>query len=137
MADFKIAHKLTSYNEGGFQCMPDDNGNWTGGEKGVGNLIGTKYGISAPVLCSYLKREATPTDMRNLSRENAESIYKWSYWNAIRGDEINNQEQANQIYDMAVNAGVGTAINLCQRALGIAETGVMTTTTINKLNNKA
>jgi lysozyme family protein len=136
MADFKIAHKITSYFEGGYQCMPDDNGNWTGGKKGVGNLIGTKYGIAAPVLKAWLKIEPTKAHMKALSHETAEAIYRRNYWKPIKGDEIENQETANQIYDMAVNAGVGAAIRLCQRALGMKETGFMSQETINKLNNQ-
>jgi hypothetical protein len=33
--------------EGGFSRDADDNGSWTGGRKGLGDLKGTKYGISA------------------------------------------------------------------------------------------
>ena len=34
-------------NEGEFDDSPKDRGNWTGGAIGVGELRGTKYGISA------------------------------------------------------------------------------------------
>lgn len=144
MADFHTAHKITAKNEGGYTGNPDDNGNWTGGKKGAGKLIGTNWGISAPVLVetigrldsSKLGRIPTVEDMKNLSRETAEAIYKLRYWDKIKGDQIISQAVANSIYDSAVNMGVGTAIKLAQRAAGIAETGVMDTATLNKLNNK-
>lgn len=136
MASFNIARKITDVNEGGYGDDPKDSGNWTSGRIGVGSLIGTKYGISAPILCVYLKRPATVSDMKNLSYETAGLIYKRNYWDKIKGDDINSQDVANSLYDNAVNVGPGTAIKLAQRSLGISETGVMDIQTLNKLNNK-
>jgi lysozyme family protein len=137
MANFKDIHKRVMKIEAGYQCDPEDNGNYTGGKKGIGFLIGTKYGVSAPELCAYLGRVAMKEEMINLSRETADKIYIKNYWNQIRGDEINDAEVAFQIYDMAINAGVGTSIGMAQENVGLPVTRVMTTTTINKLNNKA
>jgi hypothetical protein len=44
---FDRAFEETIGLEGGFSRNPDDNGNWTGGRRGLGELKGTKYGISA------------------------------------------------------------------------------------------
>ena len=33
-----IAKENTLNMEGGYQCDPDDKGNWTGGQKGIGVL---------------------------------------------------------------------------------------------------
>lgn len=137
MAKFGPAHKLTSINEGGFTIVPEDSGNWTSGKIGVGNLIGTNFGISAPVLCEFMRKTATIDDMKNLSQDIVEIIYRKNYWNLIHGDEINNQETANSIYDSAVNMGPATAIKLAQKALGLPETGKMDATTLNKLNNQS
>lgn len=137
MADFLIAHNRTSKFEGGYQCMPDDNGNWTGGKKNVGRLVGTKFGISAPQLAGFLRREPTVDDMKNLSREDATMIYMKNFWAPIRGNEINSQELANNIYDMAVNGGTETAIILAQREVGLHETGIMDKITLDKLNCKS
>lgn len=134
MAKFEIADNLTRINEGGYTNDKDDNGNWTGGKVGVGILVGTNKGISAPVLMSYLKRTPTVKDMKNISKETVRDIYKKNYWDVIRGDEIESQEKANQIYDMAVNAGVGTAVILAKRAQSIAENTKMDDSFINKLN---
>lgn len=137
MADFFKAHIKTASNEGGYTDNPDDNGNWTGGKKGIGQLIGTNYGISAPVLKGYLKREPTVADMKSISQDAVHAIYKRGYWNTMRGDEILNQQEAESIYDACVNMGCGQAIKLAQHALGIEATGKMDDTTLNALNNKA
>jgi len=136
MAEFKIAYLRTAKAEGGYTGDPDDNGNWTGGKKGVGVLVGTNYGITAPELKAYLGRMPTAQDMKDLSKSTAEKIFKINYWDAFSGDKILNQEKANQIFDMGVNGGVGTAIILAKRALGIPENTVMDQKTIDIINNK-
>ena len=136
MATFEKAHARTSRNEGGYQCAPEDNGNWTGGVRRSGKLIGTKYGISAPVLKAYLKREPTVEDMKTLSKETSVKIYRRLWWDVMRGDEIEDEEMAFQLYDMGVNAGMGAGIKLFQEQKGIPQTGKVDTLTLNVLNNK-
>jgi len=137
MANFKIADKITRKSEGGYTGDADDNGNWTGGKKGIGVLIGTKYGISAPVLMDYLGRIPTVAEMKNLSEETVDKIYIKNYWTPIRGNEIVNQDIANDIYDMAVNAGVGTAIILAKRARKIEESNKMDDQFLKIINQEA
>lgn len=136
MADFKIAFRRTGIFEGGYTDDPNDNGNWTGGVKGRGDLIGTNHGVSAPVLSKYLGRTATVSDMRTLSLEVTEKIFRRNYWDKIRGNEIINQDSANEIFDDAINAGVGAAIRKAQRALGLKDDGIMGQITLNKINGK-
>lgn len=135
MADFQFALKITSINEGGYSNDPSDNGNWTGGRAGSGALVGTKYGISAPVLKVHLGRTPTIDDMKTLTKSQSDHIYKTDYWDAIRGDEIHDDIAAAGIFDMAINAGVKNAVILAQRALMINENGVMDDFTLQKLNN--
>ncbi len=54
----------------------------------------------------------------------------------MRGDEINHQLEANQIYDMGVNAGISTGIKLSQRLLNVPETGIMDDQTLLAINQK-
>ena len=58
---WQMAKNLTLNVEGGYQCDPDDKGNWTGGNVGVGLLKGTKYGISAASFSNV--------DIKNLTKE--------------------------------------------------------------------
>jgi lysozyme family protein len=134
MADFEIAYKLTAINEGGYTDNADDNGNWTGAKKGVGVLVGTNHGISAPVLQKHLGRTPTVADMKNILIDTVKAIYKKNYWNVIRGDEMTRQNVANSVYDSAVNMGCGRAIKLAQKAAGLPETGKMNNQTIKALN---
>lgn len=134
MADFKIAAARTNRFEGGYQCYPDDNGNWSGGKKGLGFLIGTNRGITAPELMQFIGRLPTVNDMKNLGHTDALMIYKKKFWDKIWGDRINSQELANQIYDMAVNAGVGAGIKLAYRITDLKEGAKMSEELLNKLN---
>lgn len=89
--------------EGGLSLDPRDNGNWTGGKQGAGELRGTKYGISAA---------AYPTlDIQALTVDDAKAIYKRDYWDAVGGDELP-PALAAVVFDTAVNSGVGTALRL-------------------------
>jgi hypothetical protein len=131
---FEIAQMRTAEFEGGYQADRNDNGNWTGGRKGKGRLVGTKFGISAPLLGAYLGHTPSVSDMKNLLFETAKNVYHKFYWEKIKGDEIKDVEAATQIYDVAVNMGTGTAIMLTQRSLGLPETKVMDDATLNALN---
>ena len=88
--------------EGGFQNNPEDHGNWTGGRKGVGELKGTKFGISA---ASY-----PDLDIVNLTQEQADAIYRRDYWQRSGADKLQ-WPACLLIFDTAVLHGVGTALN--------------------------
>ena len=49
VADAKTAILITldPAHEGGYQRNPNDRANWTGGQVGVGTLVGTNGGITA------------------------------------------------------------------------------------------
>lgn len=134
MAVYKIAFGITKKYEGGYQLWEDDNGNWTGGKKGKGILIGTNRGVTAYEYAEYLGKTPTIQEMRDMPANVPFEIFKKKYWNVMKGDLITNQEVANQIFDMCINAGNSTGIKLAQRALGINETGVMNEETLIELN---
>ena len=56
-ADFNTAQNLVKKFEGGYSNDKRDPGNYTGAKIGVGKLIGTNWGISAPVLVVYWKQK--------------------------------------------------------------------------------
>lgn len=100
MADFILAHKKVHKSEGNYQNNPNDTGNYVDGY-----LVGTNFGISAPVLKRYLGKRPTKDDMINLSPKVALLIYKQMYWNKLQADNIKNQSVALLLYDSAVNQG--------------------------------
>lgn len=110
-ADCALALKTIFRNEGGYQCDPNDSGNWTGGRVGKGTLKGTKYGIAAS---SY------PTvDIKRLTLETAARYYQRDYWQPLRLDEIKSQWLATMFLDTAVNCGPGVASILVARTINI------------------
>lgn len=98
MANFLIAINIILAQEGGYQAYESDQANYVDGV-----LIGTNYGISAPVLADYWGRVPTQQEMRNLPVETAKSIYKRKFWDKMRGDQIESQEVANLLFDFYVH----------------------------------
>ena len=116
MSMFDKSFERVFKNEGGFQNDPKDRGNWTSGRIGVGQLLGTKYGISA---MTY------PTlDIRNLSYEAARAIYKRDWWDKL-GMERYPQALQYQMFDAALNHGSGRANKMLQRAVGAMPDGII------------
>ena len=112
MASFIDAHKKVGKSEGGYTNNPKDNGNWVDGK-----LIGTNYGISAPILKAYLGRPISISDMKTLTPKTASIIYKQNYWDKIDGDKLKNQSVALIIYDASVNHGLYATKNMVKNAL--------------------
>lgn len=112
MAVFKEAQQLVGLAEGGYQNDPRDRGNYY-----QGKLIGTNWGISAPVLATYLERTPTVADMKSLKKATAEEILKINYWLKNNLDKIKNQSVANLLYDGVVNQGSNGTRFLVEKAL--------------------
>jgi lysozyme family protein len=114
MAAFETAFGKVLQHEGGYVDDPND----PGGE--------TKYGIS--------KRQYPDVDVRNLTHEQAGRIYRRDYWEKIRGDEIEPQFVAENLFDFAVNAGVPRAVRTLQRLLGVDVDGIIGPQTLRAIN---
>ena len=122
---FADAFAFTVGEEGGLSMDPQDPGNWTGGKVGIGQLKGTKYGISAA--------QYPGLDIADLTLDQARAIYKPGYWDKVSGDLIPDAI-AGALFDTAVNEGPETAIHAAQKALGIPADGVAGPQTIAALN---
>lgn len=116
MADFLPAVVKTIAHEGGARYTE------TAGDTGGA----TKYGIS--------KRAYPQLDIRNLTEDQAREIYRRDYWNLIKGDSIQSQAVAENIFDSAVNLGSGRTIRLVQLTLGVAQDGALGQDTLAALN---
>jgi len=108
-----VVDNLIQRVEGGFQADPDDPGNWTGGKVGEGQLVGTKYGISAA---------ANPDiDIPNLTWERAEDLYYTRYWlPSGAGDAWANGHKAVALVTMdgALHSGVSRGRSWIEHAAG-------------------
>ena len=61
-------------------------------------------------------------------------FYRTEFWDKMRGNEINNQEVANTIFNFGVNTGMSMAVKLAQLIVGSTPDGGIGAKTIEKLN---
>lgn len=90
-------------HEGGYSNTPGD----PGGE--------TKYGIS--------KHAFPQENIPAVTLERAKFLYR-VYWSGVSADSLPDTIRY-EMFDLGVNAGPGRAVKLMQRALGVAEDGVI------------
>lgn len=124
---WEIAKNTTLNVEGDFQNDHDDTGNWTSGEIGVGECKGTKYGICAK---SYPE-----LDIKNLTLDEALSIYRKEYWNPTKCDCLPDCLSV-AVFDYAFHSGTEQAIKDLQRALGVTVDGIIGNQTIGACNSR-
>ena len=98
--------------EGGYANHPRDPGGCT------------KYGITLATMRRYLKPAATCSDVRQLSLDQAEAIYRKGYWAPVKGDDLPSGVDA-VVFDFGVNSGPNTAAQYLQRVLAIKADGVI------------
>lgn len=111
---FEQAFARLIKTEAGLSLDPKDPGNWTGGRQGVGELKGTKYGIAASTY--------PDVDIKNLTLDQAKAIYYRDWWLKAGGDDLDSAI-LYQLWQFAINAGMGTAKRALQRAVRVAEDG--------------
>lgn len=85
----------------------------------------TKFGIS--------KRAYPDLNIRDLTLEDAKTIYKRDYWDKLRLDELPDNIRY-PLFDTAVNSGIGTAVKLLQRACFVMDDGALGPKTIQAAN---
>ncbi|MEM7551140.1 MAG: glycosyl hydrolase 108 family protein [Bacteroidota bacterium] len=108
MAVFEKAIGHVKKWEGGLANHPNDRGGLTN----FGITIGTFKRYAQPVLGI----QPTETNLRNLTWNQAKWIYLQVFWKGMRGDQINDQDIANILFDAYVNKP-GNAIRLMQESL--------------------
>ena len=113
MSDFDKAFDLLIGNEGGYVNDPKD----PGGE--------TNWGITKTVAVA----NGHTGDMRTMPKETAKGIYKKMYWDKLQCDQLP-FVVAFQLFDAGVNHGNAQAAKFLQRALSIADDGVIGAKTI-------
>lgn len=125
MSNFDTAYERLIGHEGRFTDNPNDNGNWTGGKKNVGVLKGTKFGIAANTYPNI--------DIKNLTLDQAKEIYKKDWWDEIQADKLP-FALVYQLWDFAINSGMGVAVRRLQRVIGVLEDGGIGDITIAAVN---
>lgn len=72
--------------------------------------------------------------MRELTRRQAREIYRVAYWGRARADDYD-PAIGFQLFDAAVNHGIGNAIRFLQRAVGVADDGIVGPQTVAAINS--
>ena len=125
MADFNPAFERMIHDEGGFQLtnIPGDRGGMT--YAGIARNANPQWGGWALV-----DRKEFGGPLTSMVRD----FYRKNYWDSIRGDQINDQQIAETIFNFGVNAGVGLAIKLAQVVVGATPDGGIGPKTLELLN---
>ena len=124
---FDEIYERLGLHEGGYTDDPNDRGNWTSGQIGVGELKGSKKGISA---MSY-----PHLDIKNLTDAEIKEIYLRDFWNKLRCDDIP-PPLDEFVFDFGVNSGTGTAAASLQGAVGTLRDGVVGPKTVAAIARK-
>ena len=96
--------------EGGYQNRPDDNGNYCGGQ-----LVGTKYGVSAVAFSVWVGRCPSADEMKAISEDTAYQFYAW-YFDRYNLYPIENQTFFELLANNTMGSPAGAARSE-QRAL--------------------
>lgn len=105
-------------DEGGYSNDPGDNGG------------PTKYGITIADVRLYVKKNATAADVKALTLDQAKTIYKSKYWDAIGGDSLPSGVDYT-CFDYGVNSGLGRPRKALQQFKSLAGTKL-----INAINDE-
>lgn len=112
--NFDQAFEKLVGHEGGYVNNPAD----PGGE--------TKFGIS---------RRAYPLeDIKRMTLERAKALYLRDYWGPAGCDALPDGVKFD-VFDLAVNSGITTAVRLLQNAVGVAADGLLGPVTLQAVNS--
>ena len=137
MASFTLYIPTLLKNEGDYQQNPKDNGNYNS----KGELVGTRWGISAKTLERWQNWPPTAFQMKTLAKATALQIHESWFWNAMRANQINNQQLAELIVDHAINSSPKRAAIILQKTLNsrynkrLVVDGIVGSKTIQAVNS--
>lgn len=117
MARFQICLAHVLKHEGGFVDHVADPGG------------ATNHGITRQTLSDWRGEQATVQDVRDLSVDEAASIYRARYWDRCRCGELPAGIDL-LVFDAAVNHGPGQSVRMLQQALRVTADGLIGPQTI-------
>ena len=110
ISNWQKSFELMLKSEGGYVNNPADPG-------GMTNL-----GVTKATWENWVGRESDEAEMRGLTPEKVEPLYKKKFWDAVRADELP-VGLDYLMFDFGVNAGPGRAIKVMQSAVGVTPDG--------------
>ena len=111
--DFEQAFDLLLGHEGGYSAHPADPGG------------ATRWGVTERVA----RAAGYVGDMRDFPKDQSKAIYRREYWDAVMADQLPDSIRFD-VFDAAVNSGVGQAVKWLQAAVGAQQDGVIGAKTI-------
>lgn len=123
MADAKKLMPFILKWEGGFANHPNDKGG------------ATNKGITIATFRHFFGSGATVEQLKAMTDEQWETVFRKGFWDPFKGDEIRNQSIANICVDWAWGSGTTTAIKQVQRLLGVTADGIVGNITLGAINN--
>lgn len=114
--NYEIAYEFTASWEGGLSDHPADRGGITNFGVSLAYLKGLEK--EAPALLARLRvpLPAGPDSVRGLTREQAKALFRHSFWDALKLDEMALPIAAAS-FDCAVNSGPARAVRCLQASL--------------------
>ena len=122
MADITILKPFILSWEGGFSNNPNDSGG------------ATMKGITLRTFQSVYGNDKTVSDLKRITDEQWQHIFKKYYWDKWKADEIECQAVANILVDWIWMSGI-TSIKSIQRALKLKDDGIVGPKTLSLINS--
>ena len=123
MADYRKLKPFILKWEGGYVNDKDDLGG------------ATNKGVTLATFRSVYGQGKTANDLRNMTDQQWETIFKKHFWDKWRADEIKDQSVANILVDWLWASGA-YGIKIPQRVLGVSVDGIVGAKTIAAVNAK-
>ena len=123
MADAKVLKPFVLSFEGGYCNNRSDRGG------------ATNKGVTIATFRSVFGKDKTIEDLKNITDEQWEYIFKKYYWDACKADLINDQSVANMLVDFAYNSGVARVSKFIQKIVCVTADGIIGSKTIQAINN--
>ena len=122
MANHKILAPFILSHEGGFSNDKNDHGG------------ATMKGVTLATFRSVYGQGKTVNDLKKITTEQWNNIFKKYYWDKCNADLIDNQSIANMLVDFAWHSGVSKATEVIQKIVGVTADGIIGRVTIGAIN---
>ena len=120
MGDFKTALARTLRWEGGYSNDPVDRGGET--YRGISRRNFPEG--AGWITIGNLRAAGLDLDANAQLQHDVEEFYRREFWNRVHGEALPDSVAA-EVFDCAVNCGVGTAARFLQRAVGVKDDGAI------------
>lgn len=108
--NFPACLEVVLHHEGGWSSHPCDPGG------------STMKGVTLTTFTNFLGRSATEDELRNITDEQLNQIYRNNYWDRVAGDRLPGGLDL-VVFDMAVNAGPSRAVRFLQKIVYVQADG--------------